>query len=144
PEAAGRPWNDADGSTNSEASVEDSQTPETVRMLDADGVLTADGVAEEYLQYIERLTDAQLKQFHRDMVITRRFDVEATNLQKQGEMALWVPSVGQEAAQVGSAHAARPQDHLFPAYREHAVGMIRGLDPLRIIALLRGNTHGGG
>ncbi|MHA6693672.1 thiamine pyrophosphate-dependent dehydrogenase E1 component subunit alpha [Homoserinimonas sp. A520] len=116
---------------------------DTVRLLDAQGVLTTDGVAAEYLRYIEQLTDAQLKRFHRDMVITRRFDVEAANLQKQGEMGLWVPSVGQEAAQVGSAHAARSQDHLFPAYREHAVGMVRGLDPLRVVELLRGNTHGG-
>jgi 2-oxoisovalerate dehydrogenase E1 component alpha subunit len=126
--------------------VEDSLNPSgsgVVRMLSAEGVLATDGVAEEYLQYIEQLTDAQLKQFHRDMVLTRRFDTEATNLQKQGQMGLWVPSVGQEAAQVGSAHAARPQDHIFPAYREHAVGMIRGLDPLAIVELLRGNTHGG-
>src|SRR5690554_8159698 len=94
---------------NSEASVEQTNTAETVRMLDADGVLSTDGVAEEYLQYIERLTDAQLQRFHRDMVVTRRIDVEATNLQKQGEMGLWVQSLGQEAAQVGSAHAARPQ-----------------------------------
>ena len=46
--------------------------------------------------------------------------------------------MGQEAAQVGSAHAARAQDHLFPAYREHAVGMIRGARPARIVELLRG------
>ncbi|MHA6669692.1 thiamine pyrophosphate-dependent dehydrogenase E1 component subunit alpha [Homoserinimonas sp. A447] len=121
----------------------DQGAADTVRLLDAQGVLTTDGVAAEYLRYIEQLTDAQLKRFHRDMVITRRFDVEAANLQKQGEMGLWVPSVGQEAAQVGSAHAARSQDHLFPAYREHAVGMVRGLDPLRVVELLRGNTHGG-
>jgi pyruvate dehydrogenase E1 component alpha subunit len=118
-------------------------TAQTVQLLDAQGVLSTDGVAEEYLRYIEQLTDGQLKQFHRDMVITRRFDIEAANLQKQGQMGLWVPSVGQEAAQIGSAHAARPQDHLFPAYREHAVGMVRGLDPLSIVELLRGNTHGG-
>ena len=116
---------------------------DTVRLLDAHGVLNTDGVAEEYLRYVEQLTDAQLGRFHRDMVIARRFDIEAANLQKQGEMGLWVPSVGQEAAQIGSAHAARSQDHLFPAYREHAVGMVRGLDPLRIVELLRGNTHGG-
>ena len=54
-----------------------------------------------------------------------------------------MPSLGQEAAQVGSAHAARPQDHIFPSYREHVVGMIRGLDPVRILALLRGATLGG-
>src|SRR5690554_3581573 len=134
-----------------EARVEDSlntgapasDAAQTVQLLDAHGVLSTDGVAEEYLLYIEQLTDAQLKQFHRDMVVTRRFDIEAANLQKQGQMGLWVPSVGQEAAQIGSAHAARPQDHLFPAYREHAVGMVRGLDPLSIVELLRGNTHGG-
>ena len=114
-----------------------------VQLLDAHGVLNTDGVAEEYLPYLERLTDAQLKRFHRDMVVTRRFDIEAANLQKQSQMGLWVPSLGQEAAQVGSAHAARPQDHLFPAYREHAVGMVRGLDPLSVVELLRGNTHGG-
>jgi pyruvate dehydrogenase E1 component alpha subunit len=77
------------------------------------------------------------------MVVTRRFDEEAANLQRQGQLALWVPSHGQEAAQVGSAHATRPQDHIFPSYREHAVGLIRGIDPVAIIRLLRGTTHGG-
>ncbi len=39
--------------------------------------------------------------------------------------------------------AARAQDHIFPAYREHVVGRIRGLDPMRIIEMLRGLSHGG-
>ena len=43
-----------------------------------------------------------------------RFDDEAGNLQRQGQLALWVPSHGQEAAQVGSAHAPRAQDHDLP------------------------------
>ena len=114
-----------------------------VRLIEADGTPATGPAAEHYLGYIDRLTDAQLKRFHRDMVVTRRFDIEAANLQKQGQMGLWVPSLGQEAAQVGSAHAARPQDHLFPAYREHAVGMVRGLDLLSVVEMLRGNTHGG-
>src|SRR5690606_32264207 len=97
----------------------------------------------EYGEYIDRLSDEQLRRFHRDMVVTRRFDLEATNLQKQGQMALWVRRMGQEAARVGSPHASRPQDHLFPASREHAVGMVRGVDLLRVIELLRGNAHGG-
>ncbi|MBX3095169.1 MAG: thiamine pyrophosphate-dependent dehydrogenase E1 component subunit alpha [Cryobacterium sp.] len=84
-----------------------------------------------------------LRAFYRDMSLTRAFDIEATNLQRQGEMALWVPSHGQEAAQVGSARAARPQDHLFPSYREHAAAMVRGVDPVDIIRMLRGLTHGG-
>jgi TPP-dependent pyruvate/acetoin dehydrogenase alpha subunit len=36
------------------------------------------------------------------MVVVRAFDRQATNLQRQGQLALWPPSFGQEAAQVGS------------------------------------------
>ena len=115
-----------------------------IQLLAADGSLnTADPVAAEYLPYIDALGEAELARFYRDMVVIRRFDVEAANLQRQGEMGLWVPSMGQEAAQVGSGYALRAQDHVFPAYREHAVGMIRGLDVLDVIRMLRGVTHGG-
>jgi pyruvate dehydrogenase E1 component alpha subunit len=106
-------------------------------------VLQTGPTAEQYLPYIEALSDDELRRFHRDMVITRRFDVEATNLQRQGQLALWPPSHGQEAAQVGSAHAMRPQDHVFPSYREHAVGLIRGIDAVDIVRLMRGVTNGG-
>ncbi|WP_346233179.1 thiamine pyrophosphate-dependent dehydrogenase E1 component subunit alpha [Parafrigoribacterium mesophilum] len=114
-----------------------------VQLLSPEGVLCTNGSAAEYLPYIDALSDDALRTFYRDMVVTRRFDVEAANLQRQGQLGLWVPSMGQEAAQIGSAHAARSQDHLFPAYREHAVGMVRGVDVLGIIKLLRGTTHGG-
>jgi 2-oxoisovalerate dehydrogenase E1 component alpha subunit len=116
---------------------------ETVRLLSPDGELCTDGPGAEYLDVVNGLPDSLLERFHRDMAVVRRFDVEAANLQRQGQLALWVPSMGQEAAQVGSAHAARTQDHLFPSYREHAVGMIRGVDVLSVIRLLRGTTHGG-
>nr|WP_235928947.1 thiamine pyrophosphate-dependent dehydrogenase E1 component subunit alpha [Marisediminicola senii] len=113
-------------------------------MLTPEGVLRADdGPSADYLPVIESLGDDLLRRFHRDMVVTRRFDMEAANLQKQGQLGLWVPSVGQEGAQVGSAHATRAQDHVFPAYREHAIAMVRGVDLLGVIGLLRGTTHGG-
>jgi 2-oxoisovalerate dehydrogenase E1 component alpha subunit len=119
------------------------ETAPTIQLLSPEGVLQAGDSADEYLPYIERLSDDQLRQFHRDMVITRRFDLEATNLQRQGQLALWPPSHGQEAAQVGSARAARDQDHIFPSYREHSIGMIRGLDVVDIIRVMRGVTNGG-
>nr|WP_218853013.1 thiamine pyrophosphate-dependent dehydrogenase E1 component subunit alpha [Microbacterium immunditiarum] len=92
---------------------------------------------------VEALTDDELEGFYRDMVVIRAFDRQATNLQRQGQLALWPPSYGQEAAQVGSARATRPQDHVFPSYREHVVCRIRGVDPMDIIRLMRGLTHGG-
>lgn len=117
--------------------------PALVRVLAADGTLAPTPAAERYLPLIDALTDAELETFYRDMVSIRAFDVQATNLQRQGQLALWPPSFGQEAAQVGSARAARAQDHIFPSYREHVVTRIRGVDPIDIIRLMRGLTHGG-
>ncbi len=120
-----------------------SYTPETLQLLAPDGTRVDSEATEAYLPYIEALTEHQLREFYRSMSVVRRFDVEAGNLQRQGQLALWIPSIGQEAAQVGSGFAAKAQDHIFPAYREHAVGYIRGLDLVQIITMLRGHTHGG-
>jgi 2-oxoisovalerate dehydrogenase E1 component alpha subunit len=118
-------------------------TAPTVQLLTPAGELRPTPEAEPYLPLVEALPDSMLEQFYRDMAISRRIDIAGANLQRQGQLALWVPSHGQEAAQVGSARAARPQDHIFPSYREHIVGIIRGLDPVNILSLLRGATLGG-
>jgi pyruvate dehydrogenase E1 component alpha subunit len=100
----------------------------------------------------ERLTDPEhdwllgpdeLRAAYRDLMLVRRLDVEATALQRQGELGLWASLLGQEAAQVGSARAMLPQDHAFPTYREHGVAWCRGVDPLRLLSLFRGIGHGG-
>lgn len=117
--------------------------PALVRVLAADGTFAPTPEAERYLPLIDSLADSDLETFYRDMVVVRAFDRQATNLQRQGQLALWPPSLGQEAAQVGSVRAARPQDHLFPSYREHVVATTRGVDPIDIIRVMRGLTHGG-
>lgn len=80
--------------------------------------------------------------FFRDMVLTRRIDTESTALQRHGELGIWAQLLGQEAAQVGSGRALRPQDYVFPTYREHGVAYCRGLDPLRLLGLFRGVDQG--
>jgi len=129
-------------SVTSDATVP-AASPDPVRFLQADGTFAPTPAAERYAPLVDALGDTELEGFYRDMAVIRAFDVQATNLQRQGQLALWPPSYGQEAAQVGSARAARPQDHLFPSYREHVVTRIRGVDPLDIIRLMRGLTHGG-
>jgi pyruvate dehydrogenase E1 component alpha subunit len=114
-----------------------------LQLLTPDGTLVKNDRTSEYLPVIEALDESRLRDFYRQMAVIRRFDTEAGNLQRQGQLALWIPSIGQEAAQVGSGYAALPQDHIFPAYREHVVGRIRGLDPMRLIEMLRGLSHGG-
>jgi len=122
---------------------ETSRRPGTVQLLTPAGELVRTDETAEFLPWVDALSDDQLRAMHRDMVLTRRFDREAAALARQGQLALWVPSHGQEGAQVGLAHATRPQDHLFPSYREHAVALARGVDPVDILRLLRGHTHGG-
>ncbi len=73
-----------------------------------------------------------------DMAVVRRLDAEAMALQRQGELALWAPLLGQEAAQVGSAHALRRDDFVFSSYREHGVAYCRGVDPATMLQLWRG------
>lgn len=118
-------------------------TEATLQLLSTEGTLIESDRTAEYRALVDRLTDDHLRLFYREMVTTRRFDIEAGNLQRQGQLALWIPSLGQEAAQVGSAFGARPQDTIFPSYREHAIARIRGIDPIHIIELLRGVTNGG-
>jgi pyruvate dehydrogenase E1 component alpha subunit len=97
----------------------------------------------EYSQYIADLTDDDLRGFYRDQVLVRRFDAEATALQRQGELGLWASLLGQEGAQVGSARAMRSQDYAFPTYREHGVAWCRGVNPLNLLGMFRGVNHGG-
>ena len=86
---------------------------------------------------------AMIRGFYRDMVLTRRIDTEATALQRHGELGIWAQLLGQEAAQIGSGRALRPQDFVFPTYREHGVAWCRGVDPLRLLGLFRGVDQGG-
>jgi pyruvate dehydrogenase E1 component alpha subunit len=77
------------------------------------------------------------------MAAIRRFDQEATALQRQGQLALWVPLTGQEAAQIGSGRASQPQDYIFPTYREHGVALTRNVDLAELLRQFRGVSNGG-
>jgi pyruvate dehydrogenase E1 component alpha subunit len=111
-----------------------------IQLLAPDGTRLPDAA---YGPLVEHLTAQDLRGFYRDMVVVRRFDNEATSLQRQGELALWVQSLGQEAAQIGSGRALAAQDFVFPAYREHGVALTRGVDLLEVLHLFRGYRHGG-
>ena len=121
----------------------DARDPEPIRFLDEAGRYAPSATAAEYTEELDGVGVDDFRQWYRDMVATRAFDTECTHLQRQGQLALWVPSVGQEGCQVGLARAAEPQDHIFPAYREHVVAKIRGVDFVQLAAQFRGLTHGG-
>jgi len=111
-----------------------------VQLLAPDGTRVA---APEFDPYVAHLGPAELLDLYRDMVVVRRLDAEATALQRQGELALWPPLLGQEAAQVGSARMLRPDDFVFSSYREHAVAYVRGVDLADLVRVWRGTTASG-
>ena len=111
-----------------------------VALLGPDGRLGFDPVFSEYAA---RLNPEKLRGFYADMTKIRRFDVEATALQRQGQLALWVPLTGQEAAQIGSGRASQPQDYIFPTYREHGVALTRNVDLAELLRQFRGVSNGG-
>jgi len=119
------------------------QDPGVVRLLAPDGTRTTDPAFDAYRRRVAHLDVAALRGLYRDMVITRRFDDEATSLQRQGELALFAQAKGQEAAQIGSGRALAAQDFVFPSYREHGVALTRGLDLPEILHLFRAQEHGG-
>ncbi len=118
-------------------------SPDALQLLRPDGTIATGDHLQAYQAIADTLTDDQLQLMYRTMVVTRALDLEAGTLQRQGQMALWVPSVGQEACQVGSALATRPQDTIFPAYREHSIARLRGVTMVQIVKLMRGISHGG-
>ena len=84
-----------------------------------------------------------LRELHRRMVLGRRFDVQATALTKQGRLAVYPSSHGQDACQVGSVLALRDQDWLFPTYRDSVAILTRGVPAEQALSLLRGDWHCG-
>jgi 2-oxoisovalerate dehydrogenase E1 component alpha subunit len=106
-------------------------------------LLTPEGERADHPGYPLDLTTDEVKGLYRDLVIVRRIDTEAIALQRQGELGIWASLLGQEAAQVGSGRALSPRDMAFPTYREHGVAWCRGLDPVKLLELFRGVSHGG-
>ncbi|WP_156819491.1 pyruvate dehydrogenase (acetyl-transferring) E1 component subunit alpha [Pseudonocardia sp. HH130630-07] len=113
---------------------------ELVQLLTPEGERVPD---ERFDRYAADITAEDLKDLYRDLVLVRRADREGNSLQRQGELGIWVPLLGQEAAQVGSGRALRPTDMCFPSYREHGVAWTRGIDPTELLGIFRGTDHGG-
>jgi 2-oxoisovalerate dehydrogenase E1 component alpha subunit len=106
--------------------------PDFVQLLDPQGNRV------EHSEFTYTGTDADLAADLRDMILARRIDAEATALQRKGELGLWPPLLGQEAAQIGSARAVRGPDVIVPSYREHGVAWCAGIDPLDLLTTFRG------
>ncbi|MGW4381703.1 pyruvate dehydrogenase (acetyl-transferring) E1 component subunit alpha [Kitasatospora sp. NPDC004531] len=91
----------------------------------------------------DKADPALLRELYRRLVVGRRYNQQATTLTKQGRLAVYPASTGQEACQTAAALALREDDWLFPSYRDTLAVVSRGVDPLQALTLLRGNAHTG-
>ena len=80
---------------------------------------------------------------YRELVLARRLNEQAGALVRQGRLAVYPSSRGQEACQVACAQALADGDWLFPTYRDTAAICARGVDPVEVLAMLRGDWHCG-
>ncbi|REF29190.1 pyruvate dehydrogenase (acetyl-transferring) E1 component subunit alpha [Calidifontibacter indicus] len=115
-------------------------SPRPVQLLDPTGApVEQSGTRRPYaMPSADRLQDVW-----RHMVLGRRFDLQATALTKQGRLAVYPSSRGQEACQVGAIRSLTARDWVFPTYRESMALVTRGIDPAEVLALLRGSAHCG-
>ncbi|MCP2166259.1 pyruvate dehydrogenase E1 component alpha subunit [Goodfellowiella coeruleoviolacea] len=105
-------------------------------------LLTPEGERVHHPDFDIDITAEQLRGLYRDMVLVRRFDREGNALQRQGQLGIWVPLLGQEAAQIGAGRALTDRDMAFPSYREHGVAWCRGVKPTDLLGIFRGTDHG--
>lgn len=89
-------------------------------------------------------TDPELlRRLYAEVVRGRRYNAQATALTKQGRLAVYPSTTGQEAAEIAAALALQERDWLFPSYRDTLAAVARGLDPAQALTLLRGDWHTG-
>ncbi|MBM7055220.1 pyruvate dehydrogenase (acetyl-transferring) E1 component subunit alpha [Streptomyces durocortorensis] len=98
-------------------------------------VLGTDAVADVDPELLLRL--------HAELVRGRRYNAQATALTKQGRLAVYPSSTGQEACEIAAALVLEERDWLFPSYRDTLAAVARGLDPVEALTLLRGDRHTG-
>lgn len=87
--------------------------------------------------------DDELMAAYEQLVVGRRVNDQNSALVRQGRMAVYPSSHGQEACQVAAALCLSDGDWMFPTYRDAVAVMARGVDPVQAMTIFRGDWHSG-
>jgi pyruvate dehydrogenase E1 component alpha subunit len=102
-------------------------------------ILRADGEFDPKLE--PDLSNEDLMKMYRYILLVRRFNERAINLQRQGRIGFFIESTGQEACQIGAAYALTPNDWVYPTYRDPGVCLLRGISMKLLIDQLMANSE---
>jgi 2-oxoisovalerate dehydrogenase E1 component alpha subunit len=92
--------------------------------------------------YSAILTPERLLELYETMLLARKLDERMWVLQRQGKVAFHISGLGQEACQVGMAHALdRGKDWLHPYYRDLAFVLALGMQPRHLMLALFGKAE---
>ncbi|MDZ7373041.1 MAG: pyruvate dehydrogenase (acetyl-transferring) E1 component subunit alpha [candidate division KSB1 bacterium] len=91
----------------------------------------------------EGLDDQTLLKWYRQMLLIRRFELEAARAYGLGKIGGFLHLyIGQEATGVGAIAAIREDDYVVSAYRDHGHALLKGIDPKVAMAELYGKVTG--
>jgi pyruvate dehydrogenase E1 component alpha subunit len=106
---------------------------EVIRVIDDDGVVV-------HPERDPQLSGDELRRLFRTILLVRILDERMLRLQRQGRMGFYLSSLGEEATHIGTAHALRDGDWLYPAYREVGAAFYRGYPLRTFMCQLFGNA----
>src|SRR3954447_20211161 len=90
----------------------------------------------------EGLSEGDLLELYRRMVLLRTYDERSVVYHRQGRIGTYAIFWNHEAIQAGATFALSDDDWIFPSYRESAIGLVRGMPPQTILQWWRGHPSG--
>jgi pyruvate dehydrogenase E1 component alpha subunit len=91
---------------------------------------------------VEGLTDHDLVELYRGLVLLRTYDERSVVYHRQGRIGTYAIYWNHEAMQAGSVYALEDDDWIFPSYRESAIGLLRGMPASTVLSWWRGHPAG--
>ena len=91
---------------------------------------------------VEGLSEADLLELHRWLVLLRTYDERSLVYHRQGRIGTYAIYWNHEAMQAGSVYALEREDWIFPSYRESAIGLLRGMPASTVLSWWRGHPSG--
>ena len=88
------------------------------------------------------LTESDLLELYRRMVLLRTYDERSVVYHRQGRIGTYAIFWNHEAIQAGATFALGDDDWIFPSYRESAIGLVRGMPVETILQWWRGHPSG--